>query len=146
MQSSTKWSRSFSLHLAHVCHPLQASLWCPNFWHLKHLWDVLLNSLKTIVDLHLFRSLVMIKCQDVSVGLDSFFAFSNGDPSYVCNSLFSSSVVNANSLFLINPLEVLRFPYGRFCILSYERFSFLICLLAASGCPHQQVNCHSWFS
>ena len=30
------WSRSFSPHLVHVSHPLQASLWCPYFWHFKH--------------------------------------------------------------------------------------------------------------
>ena len=29
--------RVFSPHLAHVCRPLQTSLWCPYFWHLKHL-------------------------------------------------------------------------------------------------------------
>ena len=52
-------------------------------------WDILFNSLKTIADLHLRRSTWLIKCQEVSVCLDSFFAFSNGDSSYVCNSLFS---------------------------------------------------------
>ena len=90
-QSSSTWSGSFSLHLAHVCCPLQVSLWCPYFWHLKHLgsWDILLNSLKTIADLHLLGSMRLIKCQDVSVGLDSFFAFSDGDSFYVCNSRFS---------------------------------------------------------
>ena len=50
-------------------------------------WDVLLNSLKTTADLHLLGSTGLIKCQDV--GLDSFFAFSDGDSSYICNSLFS---------------------------------------------------------
>ena len=35
-QSSSK-SGSFPLHMAYVCRPLQASLWCPYFWHLKHL-------------------------------------------------------------------------------------------------------------
>ena len=52
-------------------------------------WDILLNSIKTIADLHLLGSTGLIKCQDVSVGLDSFFVFSDGDSSYVCNSLFS---------------------------------------------------------
>ena len=52
-------------------------------------WDVLLNSLKTIADLHLLGSTRLIKCQDVSVGLDSLFAFSDGDFSYICNSQFS---------------------------------------------------------
>ena len=52
-------------------------------------WNILLISLKTKVDLHLFGSTGLIKCQDVSVGLDSFFAFSDGDSSYICNSLFS---------------------------------------------------------
>ena len=50
-------------------------------------WDVQLNFLKTIADRHLVGSTGLIKYQDVSVGLDSFFAFSNGD-SYICNSLF----------------------------------------------------------
>ena len=46
------------------------------------------NSLKTIADLHFLGNTGLIKCQDVSVGLDSFFTFSDGDASYVCNSLF----------------------------------------------------------
>ena len=45
-------------------------------------WDVLLDSLKTIAYLHLLGSIGLIKCQD------SFFAFSNGDSSYICNFLF----------------------------------------------------------
>ena len=45
--------------------------------------DVLLNSLKAIADLHFCGSMGLIKCQDVSVSLDSFSAFSNGDSSYV---------------------------------------------------------------
>ena len=52
-------------------------------------WDIHLNPLKTIVDLHLLGSMELIKCQDVAVGLDLFFAFSNGDSSDVCHSLFS---------------------------------------------------------
>ena len=45
-------------------------------------WGVLLNSLKIIADLHLLGNTGLIKCQDVSVGLDSFFAFSDGDSSH----------------------------------------------------------------
>ena len=30
------WFRSFLPHFPHVYHPLQASLLCRNFWHLKH--------------------------------------------------------------------------------------------------------------
>ena len=52
-------------------------------------WNVLLNSLKTIADFHLVGSTGRIKCQDVSVGLYSLFAFSDGDSSYICNFLFS---------------------------------------------------------
>ena len=51
-------------------------------------WDVLLDSLKTTADLHLLRRIELIKCKDVSVGLDSYFAFTNGDSTYICNSLF----------------------------------------------------------
>ena len=36
-QASSMRSRSFSSYVAHVNHPLQASLWCPYFWHLRHL-------------------------------------------------------------------------------------------------------------
>ena len=50
-------------------------------------WDVLLNSLKTMANLQLLGSMGLIKCQDVSFGLDSFLAFSYED-SYICNSLF----------------------------------------------------------
>ena len=48
-----------------------------------------LNPLKTIVDLHLLGSMELIKGQDVAVGLDLFFAFSNRDSSDVCHPLFS---------------------------------------------------------
>ena len=51
-------------------------------------WDILLDPLKTIANLHHLGSMRLVKCQDVGIGLDSFFAFSNGDSSYVCNSLF----------------------------------------------------------
>ena len=50
-------------------------------------WDVLLDSLKTITDLLLLGSTGLIKCQGVSIGLDSFFVFSDGDYSYIFNSL-----------------------------------------------------------
>ena len=58
------------------------------FEALQGRWDVLLDTLKKI-DIHLFGSTGLIKCQDVSVDLDSFFTFSNEDSSYICNSLFS---------------------------------------------------------
>ena len=58
---------------------------------LQGCWNVLLNPLKTRADLHLYGSMGLTKCRDVSVGLDSFFAFSNGDYSYIVNSLFSKS-------------------------------------------------------
>ena len=71
-------------------------------------WDVLLNSFKTIVDLHLIGSTGLIKCQDVSVGLDSFFAFSNGD-SYIWNSLFSQGCSQSQLLTLDNSLGSVEF-------------------------------------
>ena len=40
-------------------------------------------------DNHLLGIMGPVKCQDVSVSLDSFFAFSNGDSSYICYCLFS---------------------------------------------------------
>ena len=102
-----------------MCHPLQASLWCPYFWHLKSLRGTRTYSLtlKTIANFHFLGSMGLVKCQDVSVGLDSFFAFSNGDSSYICNffpraDAISSFVANANSLLLITPLEVLSFSCG----------------------------------
>ena len=52
-------------------------------------WDILLSSLKTTADLHLIGRMGLIKHQDVRVDLDLFFAFSNGDSSYICNSLLS---------------------------------------------------------
>ena len=59
------------------------------FETLQGRWDVLLDSLKTIADLYLLGAMELIKCQDVSVGLDSFFAISSGNPSYIYYSLFS---------------------------------------------------------
>ena len=79
-------------HIWHMYCPLQASLWCPYFWHLKHLRGsgTYCSTLsKQLADLHLLGSMMLIKCQDISVDLDSFFAFSNGDSSNICNSLFS---------------------------------------------------------
>ena len=52
-------------------------------------WDILLNTLKNIANLQLLGSTRLIKCYNVSVGLDSFFAFSDRDSYYICNSLFS---------------------------------------------------------
>ena len=82
-------------------------------------WDLLLNSFKTVADLHPVVSTGLIKCQDVSVGLDSLFTSSHGDSFYMCNSLFFpradaifSSVANVNSLLLMTPLEVLSFSCG----------------------------------
>ena len=54
------------------------------FWSFEALqrsWDVQLSSPKKIADLHLLVSTGLIKCQDVSVGLDSYFIFSDGDSS-----------------------------------------------------------------
>ena len=87
------WSNPFH-HTWHVSHPLQASRWCPYFWHLKHLrryWDILFTSL---ADLYLLGSIGQIKSQDVGVGLDLFFTFSSGDSSYVCHSLFFQGYCN----------------------------------------------------
>ena len=56
-------------------------LWCPYFLAFETppwSWDLLLNSLKAIVDLHFLASKGLIKYQDISIGLDSFFAFSDG--------------------------------------------------------------------
>ena len=81
-------------------------------------WDVLLNPLKTIADFHLLGSTGLLKFQNVSVSLDSFFAFSNGNSPYDCKSLFSkvgaipSSVANANSILLITPWEVFSLSCG----------------------------------
>ena len=67
-----------------------SSLWCPclAFEGTRVHWGILLDSLKTIVDLHLLGSMGLIKFQDVSGSLGLYFAFSNGD-SYIYNSLFS---------------------------------------------------------
>ena len=51
-------------------------------------WDILFNPLKTIANL-LLGSMELIKCHDVGVSLDLFFAFSNRDSFDVCRSLFS---------------------------------------------------------
>ena len=51
-------------------------------------WDVVLESLKIIVDLNSL-STELIKYRDISVGQGSFVAFSYGDSFYNCNTLFS---------------------------------------------------------
>ena len=50
---------------------------------LQEFWDALLDSLKTITDLHPLGRIGLIKCQNISVGLDSFFNISDGDSSYI---------------------------------------------------------------
>ena len=49
--------------------------------------DVQLDSPKTIADLDILGNAGLIKYQDISDGLYSFF--SDGDSSYICNSLIS---------------------------------------------------------
>ena len=79
-------------------------------------WDALLDSLKKIAYLYLLRNMGLIRCQDVSIGLDSFFAFLMEillifvTPCLTRADAISSSGANANSpLLLITPLEVLSF-------------------------------------
>ena len=47
-------------------------------------WDIMLNSLKTIADLHLLGNMSGCKCWSGFI-----FALSDRDSSYICNSLFS---------------------------------------------------------
>ena len=61
-------------------------------WSTTGLLGQLLNSLKIIADFHLLESMGLIKCQDVSVGLHSFYVFSDGD-SYICICLFSQGLM-----------------------------------------------------
>ena len=88
-QSSSKWSGSISPYFARLSSstgfPVVFIFWA--FEAPQGHWNILLNPLKTIAHLYLFGSMGLIKCQDVIVGLNSFFAFANGD-SYICNSLF----------------------------------------------------------
>ena len=51
----------------------------------------------------------LIKCQDVAVGLDLFFAFSNGDSSDV---VISSAISKGNFLLLITPFNVFGLSCG----------------------------------
>ena len=80
------WPGSFSSHLEHINRPRQASLRCPYFWHLKHFRGA--GTYISIANIHLLGCLGLVKCQDISVGLDSFFFFCRGS-SNVCNFLFS---------------------------------------------------------
>ena len=86
--------------------------WFLAFEALQGSRDLLLNSLKIIIDF-LLGSTRLIKCQDVSVGLDSLMAFSDWESFYICNSQFFQGwcyllfCSQANSLLLITPLEVL---------------------------------------
>ena len=119
----------------------------------KERWDVQLDSLKTIADLLLFGNTGLIKYQDVSIGLDSFFAFSGGDSSYICNSLFSQGWCNLlfcsqyqlptpdNSLGSVEFLMWVRSAFRRMI-----GFLFLICFLPASGGSPRQISCNSLFS
>ena len=54
----------------------------------KRWWDVLLNPLETITDLHFLKNMGLIESQDICIGFDFLFALSDGNSS-VCHSLFS---------------------------------------------------------
>ena len=41
------------------------------------------STLKTIADLHFLGIMGLVKCQDVNIGLDSFFGFTSGNSSHV---------------------------------------------------------------
>ena len=86
------WYGSFSSYLPHVYHPLQASLWYPYYWHLKHPSGTdtycSMPSKQQLI-FYFLGSMGLIKYQDVGVGLEWFFVFSNGDSSDVCDSMFS---------------------------------------------------------
>ena len=74
-------------------------------------WDVLLNSFKTITDLHLLGSIELINCQDVSVGslflMKILLMFVT--PYFPRVDAIPSSVANAYSLLQITLLKVLSF-------------------------------------
>ena len=77
-------------------------------------WDVLPDSQDNSRFSRL-GSTGLIKCQDVSVSLDSFFAFSFlifVTPCFLRADAIFCSAANANALFLITPLEVLSFSCG----------------------------------
>ena len=89
------------------------------FEALQGCWHILLNSLEILAVFHFLRSMRMIKCQDVGVGLDLFFTFFNGDffSSDVCHCFPSAVVIspvvtNVNSLLLITPLKVFSLSWG----------------------------------
>ena len=100
-------------------------------------WDVLLNSLKTIADLQLLGSTGLVKCQDVSVGLDSLIAFSDGDSFYICNSLFSKGwcyLLFCSQCQLLTPdnslgsVEFLMWVGSAFCRIKVFHFWYVVCL------------------
>ena len=103
-------------------------------------WDIHLNPLKTIVDLHLLGSTELIKCQDVAVGLDLFFAFSNGDSSDVCHLLCYSQgqlPTSDNSFGCVQSFVWICSAFG-----SVENFHFenVFCLPPAVHLD-KQVSC-----
>ena len=74
-------------------------------------WDILLDSLKTITNLHLLGSMRLIKCQDVSVHPLPFlmvFLLIFVTPYFPRADAIFSFVPNAKSLLLITPLEVFK--------------------------------------
>ena len=119
-------------------------------------WNVLLNSLITIADFYLPRNMGMVKCRDVSVGLDSLFAFSHGDSSSVCTSLFPQGwcyLLFYSQCQLPNPDNSLRnIEFLMWVGSTFRRmkvffcFFCLISFLPAAGCPLRQASCYSLFS
>ena len=107
--------RSFLLHLAHVYYPLQASLWCPYFWHLKHLRSARIYCSTLSRKYLIFTSLgiwgwlnvricVLVWICSVPFLWGFFWCLSH--PVFPRAAVISPFVANAASLLLIIPLEV----------------------------------------
>ena len=94
-------------------------------------WDIHLNPLKTIVNLHLLGSMELIKCQDVDVGLDLFFAFSNGDSSDVCHRLCYSQGKLPTSEYYFGCVQSFMWICSAFGSVENFHFEDVFCLPTA---------------
>ena len=92
------------------------------FEALQESWDVMFNPLNTIAYFHLLGIVGLVECQDVGVGFDFMFV----TPCFPWTANISSFIVNASSLFLITPLEVLSFSHGQKPALTRKIFIFNI--------------------
>ena len=112
------WSGSFSCTCQSSCEIFPMMSIFLAFEASQECWDIFSTPLGTAADIHSFRNIGLIKCQDVGVGFDFSPPFlivillMSIKPCFPRDAVISSVVASASSLMLITPLEVFSLSWG----------------------------------